>query len=84
MTIDPDDARPREAMRQTPADRPAQAEIADKALGMKQQGPEATRPENTVVADQGLNPTPLEDYPPSGAFDAEGLRPVLERSRKVR
>jgi len=84
MTIDPKDARPREAMPQTSADRPAQAEIADKALATKQQNPDATRPENILVADQGLNPTPREDYPPSGAFDAEGFRPVLERSRKVR
>lgn len=84
MTIDPDDVRAGEVIGQTSADRPAQAELADKALAMKQQGSDATRPENTAVADQGLNPTPREDYTPSGAFDAEGFRPVLERSRKVR
>jgi hypothetical protein len=32
----------------------------------------------------GLKSTPRPDYPPSGAFDAEGHRPVLERSRKER
>ena len=35
-------------------------------------------------ADEGLNPTPNAGIAPSGALDAEGQRPVLERSRKVR
>lgn len=35
-------------------------------------------------ADEGLNPTPNAGIAPSGALNAEGQRPVLERSRKVR
>ena len=35
-------------------------------------------------ADEGLNPTPNSGIAPSGALGAEGQRPVLERSRKVR
>ncbi|MFN4295456.1 MAG: hypothetical protein ACK4FB_01325 [Brevundimonas sp.] len=35
-------------------------------------------------ADEGLNPTPNAKIAPSGALNAEGQRPVLERSRKVR
>jgi len=35
-------------------------------------------------ADEGLNPTPNTGIAPSGALNAEGQRPVLERSRKVR
>ena len=34
--------------------------------------------------DTGMNPLPNPGIAPSGALDAEGHRPVLERSRKVR
>lgn len=34
--------------------------------------------------DQGAVRAPNPDAPVDGAFDAEGHRPVLERSRKVR
>lgn len=63
---------------------PSQKEIAQRALAMKKDGAATTHPENTPTADDGLNPTPRPDYPPSGAFDAEGHKPVLERSRKER
>ncbi len=62
----------------------SQVDFAQRALAMKQDGASTTHPENSATPDEGLNPTPREDYPPSGAFDAEGFKPVLERSRKVR
>lgn len=44
----------------------------------------AQRPDNDDHANEGMISIPFEDLAPSGAFDAEGHRPVLERSRKVR
>jgi hypothetical protein len=41
--------------------------------------PAADPPQAELSAD-----TPRQDHAPSGALDAEGHRPVLERSRKVR
>ena len=40
------------------------------------------RPDNTPARDDGMIPTPRCDYPPSGAFDAEGHEPALRRSRE--
>ena len=62
----------------------SQVDLAQRALAIKHDGASKTRPENSATPDEGLNPTPREDYPPSGAFDAKGFKPVLERSRKVR
>jgi hypothetical protein len=62
-----------------------QQRIAEKAAVMKANldGRE-NRPENEDHANEGMISTPFQDQAPSGAFDAEGHRPVLERSRKVR
>jgi hypothetical protein len=63
---------------------PTEGGLARKALEMRRtlRLPErpAPKPRQAELAAQ----TPRQDYPPSGAFDAEGQRPVLERSRKVR
>lgn len=75
----------------TNSDNPeSQAEIAARALALKQRA-DAEAPEHAEQAAEGVTPgnegmtsTPRKDYPKSGAFDAEGQRPVLERSRKVR
>jgi hypothetical protein len=66
-------------------DEASQATLAEKAMALKKAGAEA--PEHPAPDDhpnQGTDSAPRADYPPSGAFDAEGHRPVLERSRKVR
>lgn len=46
----------------------------------------ASRPERprSRTADEGMQPITNDGIAPSGNFDAEGGRPVLERSRKVR
>lgn len=62
----------------------SQQDIAEQALRMKKAAKAPERPQNDRHGDDGPVMTPREDYPPSGAFDAEGQRPVLERSRKVR
>jgi len=82
MTDDPEHVASCDKDKDAPA--ASQADLAQRALAMKQDGASTTHPENTATPDEGLNPTPREDYPPSGAFDAEGFKPVLERSRKVR
>ncbi|MGE7204272.1 hypothetical protein ACQKJZ_01190 [Sphingomonas sp. NPDC019816] len=62
-----------------------QPELTEKAVDLKAERDAAThRPENDDHAHEGIVSTPFEDQAPSGAFDAEGHRPVLERSRKVR
>ena len=63
---------------------PTQTDLARKALVMRNtfrlpERPIADAPKAELAAE-----TPRPDYAPSGAFDAEGQRPVLERSRKVR
>lgn len=62
-----------------------QQQLAHKAAAMKaERDAMVHRPDNDDHADKGMISTPFEDQAPSGAFDAEGHRPVLERSRKVR
>lgn len=62
-----------------------QSELTEQALHLKAERDAAShRPENDDHADEGMISTPFTDQAPSGAFDAEGHRPVLERSRKVR
>ena len=58
---------------------------ARRALAMKQASgdPAANRP-SSRTAGEGMQSLPNEGIAPSGALDAEGHRPVLERSRKVR
>jgi len=62
----------------------AQVEQSRKALRVTNEGERQPYPENELTADEGPVSKPRQDQPPSGAFDAEGHRPVLERSRKVR
>lgn len=58
----------------------AQKKLADAAApGHADQAEDGATPGN-----EGMMSTPRSDYPQSGAFDAEGQRPALERSRKVR
>ena len=67
------------------AKRPAaQAAETKRAMAEKSAAPKTPRLAAGQTADPGMNPTPNRDIAPSGAFDAEGQRPVLERSRKVR
>ena len=54
-----------------------------RALTLKRQGAKQARP-TSRTANEGMRPLPNTDIAPSGALDAEGHRPVLERSRKVR
>lgn len=62
-----------------------QAVLSRKALELKPEGfEEPKHPPTDDDSNDGMVPTSKEDQAPSGAFDAEGQRPVLERSRKVR
>lgn len=62
-----------------------QKSIALKAMRIKERGAKpADYPTADDEANMGMHSIPRPDYPPSGAFDAEGQRPVLERSRKER
>lgn len=61
-----------------------QKDLAEKAMNLKSRAAEPSHPEPGQTADEGMNPTPRTGIAPSGAFGAEGQRPVLERSRKVR
>lgn len=64
----------------------SQKEIAEKALKMKKEGEPSQdyldHQEDT--AGEGPIAERNREEPVMGAFDAEGQRPVLERSRKVR
>ena len=60
-----------------------QQRIAEEALRLKAEG-EQHHSETGDHADEGMTSIPFADQAPSGALDAEGHRPVLERSRKVR
>jgi len=65
---------------------PTQADHAKRALDMKQKAERDTGsniPESRTAGEGQLHEARL-DEPPMGALDAEGHRPVLERSRKVR
>ena len=67
------------------AEHTPQPDIMEKAASLKAERDAAMqRPENDDHAHEGIISTPFVDQAPSGAFDAEGHRPVLERSRKVR
>jgi len=63
-----------------------QAEIAKEALRLVQeQAPDQSYLEHqSDTPDPGAITGPNPAAPTSGALDAEGHRPVLERSRKVR
>jgi hypothetical protein len=51
---------------------------------MKSAATEVPHPDPGQTANTGMNPTPNAGIAPSGALNAEGQRPVLERSHKVR
>ncbi|CAN5854670.1 hypothetical protein BH11PSE1_BH11PSE1_15700 [soil metagenome] len=53
-------------------------------MEMKSADPASLHPSPGQTANEGMNPMPNATVASSGAFDAEGQRPVLERSRKVR
>ena len=61
-----------------------QKDLAQKAMDLKSRAADVPHPQSGRTADDGMNPTPRTGIAPSGAFGAEGQRPVLERSRKVR
>lgn len=62
----------------------AQSDAAQRALKMKTQADEPRQPPAGETADEGMTPVPNSTIAPSGALDAEGHRPVVERSRKSR
>ena len=62
----------------------AQKAEAEKAMKLKSEATPPAHPEAGMTADEGMNPTNEREIAPSGALNAEGQRPVLERSHKVR
>lgn len=60
-----------------------QADLAAKAEAMKNAAETPPRPEPEQTANEGMTNTGRGGNS-AGALDAEGQRPVLERSRKVR
>lgn len=78
MSNKPDDTSPA----------PDQMRLAEKALKLKEQDAQRSDPEyldrQTDTPGEGRIAEPGDHNPPMGALDAEGHRPVLERSRKVR
>ncbi len=62
----------------------AQVAPARRAMDLKSAAPPPEHPLPEPSPDASMTSTPREGQAPSGALDAEGHRPVLERSRKVR
>jgi hypothetical protein len=62
----------------------AQETCAAKAMELKNSAPAPQHPSPERTAHEGMKDTPNTGIAPSGAFNAEGQRPVLERSRKAR
>ncbi|MFN7165105.1 MAG: hypothetical protein ACK4P2_09845 [Hyphomonas sp.] len=62
----------------------AQVAPARRAMDLKSAAAAPDHPLPDPTPDEGMISAPQEGQPPSGALDAEGHRPVLERSRKVR
>lgn len=62
----------------------AQEAHAAKAMDLKNAAPAPQHPSPERTAHEGMNDNPNTGIAPSGALNAEGQRPVLERSRKVR
>lgn len=60
----------------------AQQAQAQKALKEQVEARVERRPANSLSSNEGMISKPREDYPPSGAFDAEGREPALRRSRE--
>lgn len=61
-----------------------QADHARHALELKQKAERDTQKPESRTAGEGQIQEARANEPPMGALDAEGHRPVLERSRKVR
>lgn len=62
-----------------------QAKLSAAAFDAKQANAGASHhPETGDHPNEGAVSLPRPDYPPSGAFDAEGHRPALGRARFVR
>ena len=70
----------------SPKKQETQADLARRALDAKQKAEQKNPPHHpeSQTAHEGQINQPRADEPPMGALDAEGQRPVLERSRKVR
>ena len=62
----------------------AQKAEAEKAMKLKSESTPPTHPDPGQTAGEGMQPTNEREVAPSGALNAEGQRPVLERSHKVR
>lgn len=62
----------------------SQADLARKALAMKEAAENGPQIPEDRTANEGMRSIPNEGIAPSGALEAEGYKPVLERSRKVR
>jgi hypothetical protein len=67
--------------KQTPE---TQSDIARRAMELKGEAETAPHPDGGQTANEGMILNSGSGGAPSGAFNAEGQRPVLERSRKVR
>lgn len=62
----------------------AQQSEAERAMELKSDASAAPHPSPGKTSNKGMNSAPNATIAPSGAFGAEGQRPVLERSRKTR
>jgi hypothetical protein len=62
----------------------SQSEIARRALELKRAHPPEPHPGAGDSASEGIRAIPDTERAPSGAIGAEGERPILERSHKVR
>lgn len=58
--------------------------LSEKALDLIENAQAHHHPDNDPTPNTGPVDKDRPDVAPSGALDAEGHRPVLERSRKVR
>ena len=67
-----------------PEPKATQVALSKAALKVKKKSSPRSHPSGGRRADKGMAPKPNKTIAPSGAFGAEGQRPVLERSRKVR
>ena len=63
---------------------PSQAKLARKAEKIRNAAEPAARPAPEQTGNNGITSIERPNQAPSGALGAEGQRPVLERSRKVR
>ena len=86
MTKNTEQAPNKPAEKQGDHTTPTQADLAQKAMDLKAAGEEAPewQDRQTDTAGDGPLASRNEHEPVMGAFDAEGQRPALERSRKVR